>query len=75
VGTGTPSASGAFRSRNPEASPDREFGQLLEEKLAQDEEFRNALYAECGIRRRDLFQPGQDFRQRLCGRLTLAVAR
>jgi hypothetical protein len=41
----------------------REFGQLLQEKLAQDEGFRNALSAECGIRRRYLFQPGLDFRQ------------
>ncbi len=51
----------------------REFGQLPEEKLAQDEEFRNALYAECGIRRHYLFQPGQDFRQQ--EEATVALAR
>jgi hypothetical protein len=33
----------------------REFGQLLEERLSWDDGFRDALYAECGIRRRCLF--------------------
>ena len=41
----------------------RQFGELLEAKLTADGAFRNALYAECGIRRRCLFQPGQDFRK------------
>jgi hypothetical protein len=41
----------------------RQFGEFLEARLAIDSEFRNALYAECGIRRRYLFQPGMDFRE------------
>jgi hypothetical protein len=51
----------------------RDFGALLEAKLAVDGEFRNALYAECGIRRRYLFQPGMDFREQ--EKIAVALAR
>jgi hypothetical protein len=51
----------------------RDFGALLEAKLAADGEFRNALDAECGIRRRYLFQPGMDFREQ--EQVAVALAR
>lgn len=43
----------------------REAGKILEHKLANDEQFRNSLYAECGIRRRFLFRPDLDFREQI----------
>ncbi len=39
----------------------REAGAVLEAKLRDDPGFRDALYAETGIRRRYLFQPGIDY--------------
>lgn len=41
----------------------REMGELLEEKIKSDTEFRNNLYPLCGIRRRNMFLQGMDFRE------------
>jgi hypothetical protein len=43
----------------------REAGALLEQKLYDDVEFRNALYAETGVRRRYLFRPELDYREQI----------
>jgi hypothetical protein len=51
----------------------REAGQILEEKLQSDEEFRNALYAETGIRRRYLFQPDVDYPEQIARAVRLAA--
>jgi len=38
-----------------------EGGEALEEKIKNDKEFKDLLYPLCGIRRRNIFKPGQDF--------------
>jgi RecA/RadA recombinase len=43
----------------------REAGEILEKKLHDDAGFRDALYAETGIRRRYLFQPHEDYREQM----------
>lgn len=40
----------------------REMGQLIEEKINSDREFRDELYPILGIRRRFMYRPGVDFR-------------
>jgi hypothetical protein len=43
----------------------REAGAILEQKLKDDVDFRNALYAETGVRRRYLFCPDLDYREQI----------
>jgi hypothetical protein len=51
----------------------REAGAILEEKLAASQEFRDALYAETGIRRRYLFKAHMDYRDQIEEAVKLAA--
>jgi hypothetical protein len=51
----------------------REAGEILEKKLHGDAAFRNALYAETGIRRRYLFRPELDYRDQVKEAIKLAA--
>lgn len=53
--------------------PAREAGELLERKIYEDAAFRDALYAETGVRRRYLFKPHLDYQEQVKEAIKLAA--